>query len=49
MTGVFQMAGCILLGVFVSFVLTLLFYHDKSRQLTAQDQAALTADAEANA
>ena len=48
MTGVFQMAGCIVLGIAVSFVLTLIFYHDKDKQLTAKDQAALAADAEAN-
>ena len=48
MTGVFQMAGCIVLGIAVSFVLTLIFYHDKDKQLTAKDQAALATDAEAN-
>ena len=48
MTGVFQMAGCILLGVALSFLLTLVLYRDKDKQLTANDKAALAADAEAN-
>lgn len=48
MTGVFQMAGCILLGVALSFLLTFVLYRDKDKQLTANDKAALAADAEAN-
>ena len=48
MTGVFQMAGCILLGIAISFLLTLILYRDKDKQLTANDKAALAADAEAN-
>ena len=43
------MAGCILLGIAVSFVLTLLFDRDKEKTLTAKDKAALAADEEANA
>lgn len=49
MTGMFQMAGCIVLGVAVSFVLTMLFYKDKVKTVTEKDRAALTADMEANA
>lgn len=49
MTGMFQMAGCIVLGVAVSFILTMIFYKDKAKNVTAKDQAALAADMEANA
>lgn len=49
MTGMLQMAGCILLGVAVTFVLTLLFDRDKEKTLTAKDKVALAADEEANA
>lgn len=49
MTGMIQMACCILLAVAVSFVLTMLFYKDKEKTLTEKEKAALAADSEANA
>ncbi len=49
MTGMIQMAACILLGIAVTFVLTLLLYRNKEKKLTAKDRAALAADSEANA
>lgn len=49
MTGMIQMAGCIVLGVAVSFILTMLLYKDKAKTITAKEQAALAADLEANA
>lgn len=49
MTGMIQMAGCIALGVAVTFVLTMLLYKDKEKTVSAKDQDALAADMEANA
>ena len=49
MTGMFQMAGCIALGVTVTFVLTMILYKDKEKKTSEKDKAALAADMEANA
>lgn len=49
MTGMIQMACCILLAVAVSFVLTMVFYKDREKTLTEKDKAVLAADSEAHA
>lgn len=39
MTGMIQMAGCILLGTAVTFVLTMILYKDKAPKAAAETEA----------
>lgn len=48
MTGMLQMAACVALGCVIAFVLTLIFYRETPKKVTAADQAALAADNAAN-